>query len=140
MFQTDKALETNGIKVDYGAFYLRLARAGGANKAYARAMDRLTKPYRRQIQTETIDPEVANRLFIEAYAESVVVGWGMKGEDGQDIEGSFPLDKDTILSFSRENVVRAFEALPDLFTDAKEQASKWTLYRAEVLEKDAGNS
>jgi hypothetical protein len=126
MFQTDKALETNGIKVDYGAFYLRLARAGGANKAYARAMDRLTKPYRRQIQTETI--------------ESVVVGWGMKGEDGQDIEGSFPLDKDTILSFSRENVVRAFEALPDLFTDAKEQASKWTLYRAEVLEKDAGNS
>ncbi len=32
--ETDKALETKGVEIDYGTFRVTLARAGGANKKY----------------------------------------------------------------------------------------------------------
>ena len=33
-FETDPVLESEGIWIDYGAFRVKIARAGGANKKY----------------------------------------------------------------------------------------------------------
>lgn len=133
-FKTDPELEKAGLWLEYGPNSkkqeqrIRIARAGGANTQFQKRMEALTKPYRRQIQTEIIGNDVVQRLMRQAYAETVVLGWeNIEGPNGEDIP------------FSVENCVQLFTDLPDLFTDVQEQAQKAVLFRAEVREADAGN-
>lgn len=128
-FETDAALETEGVVLDYGEFRIRIARAGGANKKFAKVLEAKLKPYRRQIANDTLDEEVARRIQIEAYADAIVLGWDdMKGRDGKP------------LAFSRDNCIRLFNDLPDLFADVREQSAKVALFRREEIEEAAGNS
>ncbi len=133
-FKTDPELEKNGLWLEYGPNSkkqeqrIRIARAGGANSQFQKRMEALTKPYRRQIQTEIIGNDVVQRLMRQAYAETVVLGWeNIEGPDGAD------------MPFTVENCVQLFTDLPDLFTDVQEQAQKAVLFRAEVREADSGN-
>lgn len=135
LFGTDAKSEKDGIILDYGAFWLRIARAGGANKKFARVLDAKLQPYRRQLQAGTMEDELANRLMAEAYAEAIVLAWGstehgdgkMIGRDGEAIE------------FSRENVIRLLLDLPDLFADIQNQAGRVANFRAAQIEDAAGN-
>lgn len=137
LFKTDTNLETNGIVIDYGSFRVTIARAGGANKRFAKTLDVKTKPYRRAIQTETMDNERGLDILREVYSEAVVLNWEVKDGDGwrQGIEGP---DGD-ILPFTKENVLATFRALPDLFHDLQEQAGKAALFRQSIREAEAGN-
>lgn len=133
-FQTDTNLEKNGIVLEYGdnskglPIGIRIARAGGSNNAYNKRLEALVKPYRRQIQTETIDNKVLEKLVLQAFAETVVLGW-------ENVE-----DKDeNELEFNVENVINLFTDLPDLFKDIQEQASKAVLFREDILEVEAKN-
>ncbi len=133
MFKADPSLEKDGVWLEYGEadgkpVRILIARAGGANTAYTKRLEALVKPYRRQIQTETIDPEQVQKLLKQAYAETVVLGW----ENVTDAEGN-------PLPFSAANVVKLFTELPDLWQDVQEQAQRATLYRAEILKAEAGN-
>lgn len=136
-FKTSDNLEVKGIHLDYGGFRVTIARAGGANKRFAKIADAKSKPYRRAIQTETLDADVSMRLLREVYAEAVVVNWEVKQEDKwvQGIEG--PDGK--VLPFNRGNILKTFEALPDLFMDIQSQATKVGLYRETMLEEDSKN-
>jgi hypothetical protein len=58
----------------------------------------------------------------------VVLGW----ENVTDSTGK-------VLPFSYENCLKVFNDLPDLFKDIQEQAQRSALFRAELLERDAGN-
>lgn len=129
LFGTDKAMEQSGIVLDYGsAGKIKVARAGGSNSRFAKALEAKMRPYRRQFEAGTMDDEVANKLLIEAFAEGVILGWEkVKGPDGKE------------LKFSRENVIKLFTDLPDLFADVREQAMKVSNFRAEQVEEDAGN-
>lgn len=133
-FTTDAKLEKEGILLEYGTasngkpIAIRIARAGGANAQYLKRMEALVKPYRRQIQTETIDSKQVDKLIRQVYAETVVLGWeNVEGKDGQPLQ------------FTRENCLQLFEDLPDLFADIQEQAQRAALFRAEIREADAGN-
>lgn len=133
-FKTDKNLENEGVYLDYGMnsqdkpIRIRIARAGGANQAFARAYEQKTKPYRRQIQTDTLDPKVAERIILEVYAETVVLGWeGVEDENGDE------------LPFNRDNCVKLFTDLPDLFADLQKTSQNIAVFRAEVREADAKN-
>jgi len=118
LFATDNKLETDGITLDYGAFKIRIARAGGANRKFQQVLEAKLKPHRRQIQTETLADELAHRLIIEAYAEAVLLGWdGVVDAAGQP------------LAFTRDNAIRLMTDLPDLFRDVQEQATKAALFR-----------
>lgn len=140
-FKSDPALERAGVLIQYGfvqtpegepdssrPICFRIARAGGANVAYQRRVEAKVKPYRRQIQTETIDPKVAENLMMEVFCETILLGW----ENVQDANG-------VDLPFSKENAVKLFTDLPDLYKDLQEQANKAALFKAELLEADAGN-
>lgn len=133
-YKSDETLEKGGVLVQYGftddnrPIAFRIARAGGANASYAKRVEAKVKPYRRQIQTETIDPKVAEKLMMEVFVETVLLGW----ENVQDEAG-----KD--LPFSKDNAIKLFTDLPDLYKDLQEQAGKASLYRAEILEVEAGN-
>lgn len=132
-FQTNPDVERTGIELEYRtgpktAAVIRIARAGGGNTKYNRALDAKTKPYRRQIQTDTIEPAQLDAIMREVYADSVVLGWtGVTGPDGKE------------LPFTRDNCVKLFTDLPDLFADVQTQAQKVSLFRKQQLEAAAGN-
>lgn len=140
-FTTDADLERNGILLEYGnaangkPIRLRVARAGGANAAYQRRMEALVKPYRRQIQTETIEPAVVERLTRQVAAETLLLGW-----ENVDFPETAHGPAITDAPCTMENKLRLFTELPDLYTDVQEQAGRAALYRKEILEAEAGNS
>jgi hypothetical protein len=130
-FATDENAEAGeGIVLDYGdGVKIRIHRAGGGNKAFARILEAKTKPYRRQIDNGTIDQDVMRRLMAEIYAKSVIIGWeGVTDED------------DHPLAFTEENVVKVLLDLPDLFRDIQEAASNAALFRADANAAVEGNS
>ena len=105
-FKSDANLEKSGILLEYGfsksgkPITIRIARAGGGNSAFTKRMEAKVKPYRRQIQTETIDTAIVEKLLREVYAETVVLGW----ENVEDADGN-PLD------FTAANCIKLFEDL-----------------------------
>ncbi len=134
LFKTNENLETEGVWIEYGAnekgepVRIKIARAGGHNVEFAKALEKATRPYRRAIQTGTLDNKTADRLYKEVFADTVVLGWvNVDGPDGKPLE------------FTRENVLKLFEDLPDLFADLREQANNMALFRDETREADLGN-
>ena len=130
LFATDpKAEAEEGLVLDYGGFgRITIRRAGGANKAFARALESRLRPYRRQMQAGTLDEAVAERLLAEVYAETVLLGWdGITGRDGQDI------------AFTPQAAAQLLTDLPELFRDVQEQAQKAANFRAAELADSAKN-
>lgn len=136
-FKTNEKLEQEGILVDYGSFRVRIARAGGSNKKFQKIAEAKLKPYRRALQTETMDNERSMEILREVYAEAVVLAWETKVDDKwkSGIEGS----DGEIMPFNTGNVLKTFNALPDLFTDIKDQADRAALFRENILEEDSKN-
>jgi hypothetical protein len=129
MFKADSKMETEGVILDYGSFNIKIARAGGANTAFAKTMERLMKPYRTAIRNEVLDSDLAQKILIEAYADAVVLDWqGVTDASGKKLD------------YSKNNVVKVLTDLPDLFRDIQEQANKLVLFRKETLEAAAKNS
>lgn len=134
-FATDKALEQDGIVLDYGTnsknqpVQIRIARAGGSNVRFAKVLEQKMRPYKRAIANETMDNKVVERLLVEAYADAVILDWtGVEDREGN------------ALDFTRDNVVKVLTDLPDLFIDIQQQSQKAALFRAELREAEAGNS
>lgn len=129
LFATDDKIETEGFThfiTDEISF--TLARAGGSNTRFIKVMEQKTRPYRRQIADETMDTSLANKLLIEAFAETVVLGWkGITTPDGKEVK------------FSPENAITLFNQLPDLFNELRESAGNQSNYRAGEVREDAGN-
>ena len=151
-FKTNPALEQTGIELDYGDFRITIARAGGANKKYLKTLEAQTKPYRRAIQNEVMDNDRAMKIFRLVYAQTIVLNWKTRIGAEDDPESYFaegieppesnpdvPLTEDQLLPVTVENIVQAFENLPDMFLDVKEQAEKSVLFRQKLQEDEAKN-
>lgn len=136
-FKTDPVLETDGVIIDYGSFRVTIARAGGANKKFAKILDAKSKPYKRAIQTETLDTERGNDIVREAYAEAVILNWETKKDD-KFVQGIESPDGG-VMPFNKDNVLATFKALPDLFLDLQEQANKVAIFRKAIQETEAKN-
>lgn len=136
-FKTDESREVNGIVLDYGDFRIRIARAGGQNKRYAKVLEAKSRPYQRAIQTETINFEIQMGILRQVYAEAVVLKWetlvGETWKDGIEAEDG------SLLPVNVDNIVKTFEALPDLFADIRAQADRVALFRAELVKEQAKN-
>lgn len=133
-FKTDTNLEVAGVDLNYGKnskgkdMLIKVRRAGGANKAYQKAITNKMRPFQRQIQTGTMDNGVADQLILDVYAETVVIGWeNIEDENGNE------------LPFSVENVKKVFSDLPDLAADVRSQAQEIAIFRADVVEAIAKN-
>lgn len=133
-FATNEQVEKEGVILEYGLnsagkpIQIRVARAGGSNAKFAKALEAKTRPYRRQIQNETMDKDLELKVFMEVYVDSVILGW----ENVEDRAGK-------PLPFNRENCIKLLTDLPDLFHDIREQSQKSALFRAEIREIAAGN-
>lgn len=143
-FNSDEALETQGVEVDYGEFKLNLARAGGANHKFSKVANNKIKPYRRMMEHGTLPQDLDNKLTAEIYAETVILGWWTKRPAHEDADADGWVnaieDKDGgLIPATRENVCKTLEALPDLLRAVMEQAQDVSLYRNEDREDDLGN-
>ena len=150
-FRTDADLETKGIVLDYGDARIRAARAGGANKKFLKTFERRTKPHRRAIAADAFDRERSNQILMEVYADAVVLNWEtrvgdkfLRGIDPNDAERldepvELAADGSNLLPYSKENVLKVFRNLPDLFTDVVQQTQNGSLFQEEVDEALAGN-
>lgn len=137
MFETDTAVERDGIWIDYApGVEVRIARAGGSNKHFAKTMQRLAKPHRRAIQTESVDGEVLKDIFIKAYALAIITDW--KGFT-KDLISHDDADSETELDFNKDNVEAVLRAQPNLFEDIQKASDTISYFRAEINEADSGN-
>lgn len=134
IFATDKNVERDGVWINYGPnakgepIMVRVARAGGSNRAFANRHEALTKPYRRLIQADQMDKEVMEKLMHQLYAETVVKEWtGVLDDDNNAI------------TFSAEAVQEQFRLYPDFFADVVDNSTKLALFREEIREADAKN-
>lgn len=137
MFKTDGGLESEGIFLDYGSFRVRIARAGGQNKRYMKALEAATRPYRRAIDTGMLSPERSMEIMRQVFAQTVVLGWEIKV--GDQWQAGIEAEDGSIMPFNVDNVKATLEALPDLFADIQEQANRTALFRETVLESAEGN-
>jgi hypothetical protein len=141
-FKTDAKVEKEGIWLDYGpnkdlpaneqgehpVIMIRIARAGGANEAYNKRIEALSKKHRRKIQNDAMEISELREMTQHAVADTVVLGWeNVTDEDGN------------AMPFSRDNALKLFKQLPDLFNDIQEQAAKAALFRVHLRETDLGN-
>lgn len=135
LFETDLDIEKQGVVLQYGKtvegkpITIRIARAGGSNTKFQKVLEARTKPLRRIIQNDLLEVKVADEMMMEVFADAVVLGWeNIQDKDGVD------------MPYNRENVIKLFTDLPDLFVDVREQATKQVLFRSAILEVEAKNS
>lgn len=134
-FGTDKKAEKDGVVIDYGDFWFRVARTGGANTRYTKRLNAEFKPHRRAIQTDTMKDDKADELVRKVFIETAVLEGGSKkfgdgyivGRSGEQI------------AINAESLDTLFTELPDLFKDLQEQAGKVSLFRVMEQEEDAKN-
>lgn len=138
-FRTDPEAEEKGIILDYGDFRVTVARAGGANKRFQRVLEAKTRPHQRAIQTNNFDNDRATVLMKEAFAEAVIRDWEVKKEDGT-WESGIESSDGGVMPVTKENILKVFEDLPDLFQDIMTQAQTSMLFRASLREEAAKNS
>ena len=131
VFGTDPELEsTKGVWIDYGkSTSIKIARAGGANKAYQAALLKLSNEYKHQIQSEVLGEEVAGTLMLEVFVDTIILDWeGIKDKNGEE------------MPFTKENARKLLTDLPDLFIDLRQMAGNITLFREKIIEDDGKNS
>lgn len=131
VFETDPQKEVEGVEFDYmGLFTVRLARAGGANKDFAKVVEELTRPIRRALQLDVPGmKDRADEILHEAYARTVV-----RNIYGEKI-GRVATDP-----FDPEIARTLFKELPAFFQEVKDQSESIVLFRKDTREADAGNS
>lgn len=133
-FGTDAAAETAGVKVEFGPNEdktvptFHLSRMGKSNKRYSKALELATRPYRRQIELGTMSNDVADKLFLEVFVSTILLGW----DNVQDREGK-------AMAFTKENAVELMGQLPELYDDLQEKAKSAALFRETALEDEAKN-
>lgn len=132
-FKTSDNLEKTGVWLQYGEeggkpVRIRIARAGGGNVAYRKALDKVTRPHKKAIQMETLSPEMNKKLLMEVYADTVILGWeNINDENGEP------------MGFNRDNVMKLLGDLPDIFDDIVAQAQTMAIFRDEEKKADLGN-
>lgn len=135
LFETNKDLERNGVKIDYGPFYFTIARAGGANTRFRDVYRKKTLAHQRAMATNTLPDALAEKLSIETFGEATVLGWGSVAHGPGKIENR----DGSVAEFNLENVIRFFTELPDLARDLMEQSQNSQLFKQIMAEEDAKN-
>lgn len=136
MYKSDQTKEVEGSVINFGPsdftgldITITVGRAGGANKAYQKALTNKMRPYRKQAAAETLPVEVMERVLREVYAETVIKDWANVSDE-----------VGNILEFNVENVIQVLADLPDLFQIIQEHATQMANFRGEASEEIAKNS
>ena len=84
----------------------------------------IVKPYKRQYDNGTLDPEMADTLLRDVFIKSVLLDW----ENVTDKEGK-PLE------FNENNAQWLLRELPDLYAALQEESAKVSNYLVKEIEE-----
>lgn len=135
-FETNTAKEVDGVDVafheaindDGSVPTFTLARMGKSNKAYSKALEAATRPYRRQVELGTLKAEVAEELFLDVFVSTILKGWhNILAKDG------------TEMQFNKQNARSLLKALPEVYERLQEEAKMAANFRDAGLEEEAKN-
>ena len=101
----------------------RVRRFSGQNPRVKIAMAQYYKPYARQIEMGTLSSDKNLEIQIKVFIDTCLVSWQGVEIDGQPAE------------FSKENAMKLFKELPDLFDTLWKYANSF-----ESFKEDLGNS
>lgn len=128
LFGMDRKKEQDGVGIQFGStFKVLIARAGGANEDFKKAIEELTRPYRRMIVNDMLPSELENQIMHQAYARTIVRSWENCVDEGKDVP------------FSVDNCVAMFEKWPEFYDFVRAESNRTANYRAAAIEADAGN-
>jgi hypothetical protein len=126
-FQTSKSAEEEGIWVDVDGNGTKVKVARINNARYKKYFQKITKPYKRQIRNGTLAEELAEKLLVDALANTILLDWQGFTKEGAD----FPYSVDNARSFLQESA-----DFRDFVSDA---ANEMENFRGEELEEARGN-
>jgi hypothetical protein len=126
-FQTSKSAEEDGIWVDVDGNGTKVKVARINNARYKKYFQKITKPYKRQIRNGTLAEELAEKLLVDALANTILLDWKGFTKDGED----FLYSVDNARSFLQESA-----DFRDFVSDA---ANEMENFRGEELEEARGN-
>lgn len=124
LFKTDKKLELEGVDFaidDKTSF--RVRHITPDNPKVKAAMAAYFKPYARQIQLGTLDPEKSQEINVKVFVDACLVSW-----EGVELD-------DKPAECTKENAITLFKGLPQLFQTLWDYANDFQNYR-----EDLGNS
>jgi hypothetical protein len=125
-YTTDADREAeSGIWVKFpGDRAFRILRAGGSNKEFLRAFRLAIRPYKRQLDKDTMDPATSDKLTRELYARHIIKDWsGIKTKAGVEIP------------YSPEACVAFMTRYPEILNDLVTLASEMATFQDRVLEE-----
>jgi hypothetical protein len=132
--------ERDGIWMPYGDFMVLLARAGGSNKEFGKALRKYGKKFEHLLRLEAVEEEEALAVLRQVYTDTVILDWKVKDNE-EWVRGIHdPSDESNILPFSRENVLRVLTEMPELFDDIQEQSKTTGWYTQKAREEAGKNS
>lgn len=140
IYEMDTVKENEGVVIELGEhngkpIEIRIARRGGSNKEYKKAVERNTKPVRRLIETGQLSDAQDKKINATIFAESVAKGWS--NVPLSDVTGN-KADENTLAEFTVENVVALMVRLPEVAAHLYSQSSSADLFALQ-REDDAKN-
>lgn len=127
---SDTSKEVGGVPVDYcpdGETHFRcvIARAGGSNDLYHKALEEATRSFRNSgVDLSRVDHTKQRGVMASVYAKSVIKGWN---------------DEDFETPFSVEAAEAFFLDVPDFLDFCVVEANKIAAYRKAAIGAVSGN-
>lgn len=143
-YATDKGAESTGVWiVDSGAEF-KLARMGGANIKFQRAMTAAMKPFMREIQLGVADDATLEPVLRKVFIDTILLDWRwteVNDETGEVTTHEHELQgpDDMPLAFNPDNAVKIFTDLPDLYARLRNEAQSYANFRAAALNAASKN-
>lgn len=132
--------ETNGVYLDLTVVRLKIARAGGGNKAFHAGMASLQTKHGKAISNNLLPNEQSVAIMQRFYAEVLIKGWDYPdpNNDGAWLPG-VELPDGSIGEVTADNMVIALEALPNLWQEVFDFANSLKYFNDEFIKATAGN-
>lgn len=137
-YETSELLETQGVWLDFEGFSIKVARAGGANKAFEKAYNAKMKPLLTLSRGNlmNIPTDRQHKVNMECWAEHVVLDWTVV-EILED-DGSLEIEQDVPCTY--ENVVEFFEEYPEVFNEVVSYSGNYRNFLQSLVDAVVGNS
>lgn len=138
LYKTDPTANTGGVWINHAKnsdgsqTRFKLSRMSQAlNKKFAKEIETRTRPYRREIELNTLDKDVNDEIMLDVFIASILLDW----------EHVQPDDDGNELSYSTENAKRLLgdPEWADLYDDLRERARDAANFRTAALESEAKN-
>jgi len=121
LFKSDSNLEQEGVLFEIAdGIQFKVRRFGGGNREVKKAMVKYYKPYARLIERNLLPEDKEREIYQLAFIDACLVDW-----QGVEIEGA-------TAECTKENALKLFKELPELFETLLEHSQSVEHYREEV--------